>query len=244
LVIEKTPFVDPTRSPEGNAVNGVSEAGSEAFFELAIPGHDGDNSFRNEYRNRDETRTYTDWQASQGITEGFTGRSDTLRAGEPLHVVAINRATGYVGSIRTPNVSDGINTGVELDKLVLYPPNLKVRVERRYQVQRGLTQGEDRRYLVGTEGAALSSDQYVSVHTEWLDHQGGQLPAGLPGFTARLSSLVATNTLNDAVEHFEIKPGKHIQVLELVGGSMSSIPSPGPSAILEQPKLSMGPKSS
>ena len=214
LVIEKSPFA----VNQGNALNGVDTSTDTAFFELAIPGRDGRNAFSNQFRVQS---SYEQWQASLGVTEAFQSDSDSLRVGEPIRVVAINRATGYLGSVRTSvSSTSGADLGIELEQLVLYPPNIKVRVERHYEVAQGLTQGEGRHYKVGSEGAALTSDQYVSIHTEWLDQDGGQLPTTLPGYTARLSTLVASNTLDSNVTHFSISPGKHIEVLKLNAGTM------------------------
>ena len=213
LVIEKSPFA----INQGNALNGVDVSTDTAFFELAIPGRDGRNAFCNQFRVQS---SYEQWQASLGVTEAFQSDSDSLRVGEPIRVVAINRATGYLGSVRTSvSSTSGADLGIELEQLVLYPPNIKVRVERHYEVAQGLTQGGERHYKVGSEGAALTSDQYVSIHTEWLDQDGGQLPTTLPGYTARLSSLVASNTLDSNVTHFGISPGKHIEVLKLNAGT-------------------------
>ena len=80
---------------------------------------------------------------------------------------------------------------IQLPNIKLYPPNLRIQVERHYQVDKGLTAGQTRNYRVGSEGAALASDQFVAIHTQWLDQDGTALPCELPGYTGRLVNLVA-----------------------------------------------------
>jgi len=80
---------------------------------------------------------------------------------------------------------------IQLPNIKLYPPNLRIQVERHYQVDKGLTAGQTRNYRVGSEGAALASDQFVAIHTQWLDQDGTALPSELPGYTGRLVNLVA-----------------------------------------------------
>jgi len=218
LVVEKTPFSDG----RGTGTNGVSTEINGGYFELTIPGRDGVQSAQFFGRAKG---LYEDWQADMDLEEAFQGDVDSLRAGEPIRVVAINRSTGYVGSVRTNLTSsedlsfNDSTLGIQIPNLILYPPNMKVEVTRQYEVEYGLTQGEERQYGVGFEGAALHGDQYLSVHTEWLDYDGTQLPSKLPGLTGRLSSLVSENTLDSTVNHFDIKPGKHIEVLNLSNGT-------------------------
>lgn len=66
---------------------------------VTIPGQDAGHSFRAVYRNRSLYNAYEDWQASHGIQDSLQGHnSDSLRVGEPLTLVVINRATGYIGT--------------------------------------------------------------------------------------------------------------------------------------------------
>jgi hypothetical protein len=59
--------------------------------------------------------------------------------------------------------------------MTMVPPNQKVWAERNYDVEKGLTAGEDRTYTIGAEGAALTSDTTVTIYTEWLDEFGRPL---------------------------------------------------------------------
>ena len=57
-------------------------------------------------------------------------KADVLRTGEQVQIVAINRATGYMGSVTAP-IKLQTNNGrtsidVPFEKLILRPPNLKV----------------------------------------------------------------------------------------------------------------------
>ncbi|RFA25355.1 hypothetical protein CAI21_19420, partial [Alkalilimnicola ehrlichii] len=137
---------------------------------------------------------------------------DQLRPGEAVQVVAINRKTGYIGTATTTlTPPTGGMIDVRINGLQLGPPNLKVRVERKAAI------GEQDNYLVGFEGAGLSSDIHVAVITEWYDHDGTPLPASLPGFTGRLARTVADRQLGGGVAHFPIQPGRHTQMLRLQG---------------------------
>ena len=80
----------------------------------------------------------------------------------------------------------------------MYPPNLKIRAERKYEVQSGLTAGDERELLIGFEGSGLTSDQYVAIYSEWYDWDGTPLPDDLPGYTGRLAMVVAKNVLGQA----------------------------------------------
>ena len=153
LVVEKlnyARFGDLTETPK----NGVDEQSSLGYFELTIPGQDAGNSFRNLYRDRSLYKDYEDWQASYGVQESLQGyKADSLRVGEPLTLVVINRATGYLGSASTSvlDVTDQ-SINIELPDIRLFPPNLQVQVDRQYQVDKGLTAGQTRNYRVGSEG--------------------------------------------------------------------------------------------
>ncbi len=112
---------------------------------------------------------------------------------------------------------------ITLPDIKLFPPNLQVQVDRQYEVDKGLTAGETRHYRVGSEGAALTSDQYVSIHTQWLNHDGTALPSELPGYTGRLANLVGDGQLNQSsANHFSIAPGKHTEVIKLPNPALST----------------------
>ena len=212
MVVERRPFTDREDSP----VNGVDEGTGLGYFELAIPGRDAAGSLTAQLNME---RDYEAWQASLGVVN-VTGRdTDSLRPGEPLKVVVVNRATGYIGTALT-SVAEGSGEGsaIELSDVVLYPPNLKVHVEREYTVEGGSSAGKTRRYTVGMEGSALQSDAYVAVHTEWLDRDGSALPSALPGYTGRLASVIGTDFLSNGTAHFEITPGRQVELLDFTPG--------------------------
>ncbi len=175
---------------------------------------------------------FTDWATYNQFTQPYRQRdADHLKSGEWVRLIAINRNTGYVGSQRM-QLSDASQGGLlsfPVPPVVMRPPNLRVWAEREYEVEQGLTQGEERQYLVGAEGASLTSDAQVTVYTEWLDHDGRPLPEGLGaaegrqyGLTGRLAKVVAENTLAPATDggvqggdlaNFPIGPGLQKQVL-------------------------------
>lgn len=163
--------------------------------------------------------------------ELYERESDHLRPGERVKVVAINRATGYMGSLVTPVyvAGEGGESGAEItfavDDIAMGPPNLKVWARRSTTVEHGFTAGEAREYAIASEGAGLSSDASIEVYTEWLDHDGTALPEGLQdyGFTGRLAKLVADKKLgNTSVAHFPIHPGRHIQVIQVQNSDLSA----------------------
>jgi len=178
------------------------------------------------------TGGYEQWASDNFLSEPFQKReANHLKPGEFVRVVAINRATGYVGTQRVQLKSAGEFTGqlaVEVDDIEMRPPNLKIWAERDFEVEQGLTAGEDRNFVVGNEGAALTSDTTITIFTEWLDHDGTPLPDGLGadsgeqyGLTGRLAKIVAANTLQAAstagsnLAEFPIAPGRKIQAVNV-----------------------------
>ncbi len=235
LVMGKSPFYpegsSSAASGYGNGVNGISGVG-QGYFEVAIPGRDnqhdyhyinsGADNLANELSDpSNKSLKYNAWQATQFVEADFRGETDSLRVGEPLQVVVINRATGYIGSAETAveavsQASGQSPLAIPLGDIVLQPPNLKVSVKRQYKVEMGLTQGQSRQYTVGSEGAALHSDQYVKVTTDWRAADDTPLPSMLPGYTGRLTSLGADTTLGvSSVKQFGIEPGFNTEIIEL-----------------------------
>ena len=108
----------------------------------------------------------------------------------------------------------------EIPPLVLRPPNLKATVERQYEIEAGLTKGEQRNYQIGFEGSALSSDQVITLTTEWLDHDNRPLPQSLPGYTGQFARVVGKYEVGRSgdLDWFSIKPGKNMQVVKLPEG--------------------------
>ena len=148
------------------------------------------------------TSSFEDWATSYQLAEPLRKReSDHPRPGEYIKVVAINRATGYTGTARFKlDTSEGIGLDVVAPDIVMTPPNLKIWAERTYDVEAGLTKGEERRYLVGAEGGALTSDKTITIFTEWLDQDGKPFPDQLGldngeqfGLTGRLAPVSYTH---------------------------------------------------
>ena len=176
-----------------------------------------------------------------------------LRPGDLVKVVAINRSTGYTGmalgrvyvdsaaaaraasegagvlneqyTVQSDGLSviaDPENAAKDL-RIDMYPPNLRVQVDREYDVQFGATAGEERNYIVGFEGSALNTDKIITVRTEWFAQDGSPLPAGLPGLTGRLarvrSGVLEEVGVEDAsgtnVGEFPIQPGVQVSVARL-----------------------------
>ncbi|MCP3874439.1 MAG: hypothetical protein GY699_14950, partial [Desulfobacteraceae bacterium] len=73
------------------------------------------------------------------------------------------------------------------------------------------------------EGSGLTSDEYIEITTEWTDADGTPLPQTLEGYTGRLAKVVAQNTLGNTgyLANFEIKPGRHLQLVQLPEGTVS-----------------------
>jgi len=164
---------------------------------------------------------FEDWQAATNINEELQGRrADHLRVGEQVKVIMINRATGYMGSaIGTfgENLGSGL-ISFSPEPIVMRPPNLKIKTERTFDIESGLTAGEQREYIIGFEGSGLTSDKLVAITTEWVDWDGSPLPEDLPGYTGRLAKVVEEHVLGPVsgqIANFDIKPGKHIQLVHL-----------------------------
>ncbi|WP_159558526.1 hypothetical protein [Alcanivorax sp. S71-1-4] len=183
-----------------------------------------------------------------GFSSRYQAREVDLPApGESLYLVAINRVTGYTGSLRfelgRPGAGDG-GARQNVPELALLPPNVKVWAQRLTEIEAGLTQGEEREYLISHEGAATSSDIIVGLYTEWLAPDGSPMPAALGtnrgedyGLTGRLAKVVDGNlvavsagqavedtvSLEEAltagsagnVAEFGIGPGRQLQLLRL-----------------------------
>ncbi len=170
---------------------------------------------------------FQQWQMAEGVVDNsplYTQQADHLRPGEKVRIIAINRATGYLGShIQELQAAGNGGTNLEIsfnvDDIILLPPNLKVWAERQSRTELGMTQGEINKYLVGSEGAGMSGDQFILIYTEWLDPDGLPLPEELGdyGYTARLARIVSENTLDsvDMVDNVPVKPGKQLSLIRL-----------------------------
>jgi hypothetical protein len=168
---------------------------------------------------------WEDWQADNKINPKLHSRqSDFIRTGEQIRIVAINRATGYIGTALTTlnETKDGGDLTVFVPPITLKAPNLKVWATRRYQPQ-GLLQNADTvRNTISNEGAATSDDYLIEIHTQWTDENGLPLPDHLKdrGYTGRLVKVAsnAANPYQTRVQEFAINPGRHLQVIKFKEG--------------------------
>jgi len=161
-----------------------------------------------------EGRRRIPWVPTESAATEFTddNRPDFLRPGEEVKIIAINRATGYIGS-QSVRLKEIFN--IPTDTIKLYPPNLKIIATRTYKDEKGLSKGTQHdNQLIGSEGAGLTSDTYVKIQTIWLDQDGGVLPENLPGYTGRLAISTGSAT-EDFSGNFAIKPGYQTEFVQL-----------------------------
>jgi hypothetical protein len=149
-----------------------------------------------------------------------------LYSDDKVKVILVNRATGYIGSAIADveedrpkdldgNIADDLGfISFSPGPILMRPPNLKIKAERRYVVDSGLTAAEKRNYIIGFEGSGLTSDEVIVITTDWVDADGTPLPHDLPGYTGRLAKVVGRNQLGQ-ISNFDIKPGLHTQVIQL-----------------------------
>ncbi|MCB9617004.1 MAG: RHS repeat protein, partial [Sandaracinus sp.] len=175
-----------------------------------------------------------------GIDATYLRPDDTwrrfLRPGDAVRIVAINRASGYVGSLRTiVGILGGrVVIGHPGQRILLGPPSLRVFATRCYDDTSGgsphgdASCGMGRENVITFEGAGTTGDHYVRIVTEWLDYDGTPLPEELPGFTGRISRSIGSgglvplgrveaSTEGDATGLFPIRPGRHTAVVQLPG---------------------------
>ena len=189
----------------------------------------------------DRRQSFEEWATDYQLTEPFAKReADHPRPGEFIKVVAINRATGYMGTARVMLTSAAENNlvagllDVEVPHIVMTPPNLKIWAQRDYEVDAGLNEGDEHQNTIGNEGAALTSDAKVTIYTEWLDEYGQALPEELGlddgaqyGLTGRLAKVASPNQLRgvalaDDLAEFPIAPGRNTQVLRVRSGTRNA----------------------
>ena len=198
---------------------GRSEAEND-FFHFTIPVRGPEDQFSTYGR---RAGGFANWQAKNKMNPDLQRfEADHLRPGEALRVVAINRPTGYIGSVRaimTPPTVGGY-IGVFIPAILMGPPNLKVWATRQYKPAGLLANSDTERRMVSNGGAATTDDHLVEVHTEWRDHTGYPLPVGLTGYgyTGRLTKQIGEGgTFDNAAQEFEINPGRQMQVLKFSG---------------------------
>ncbi|MDE1462695.1 hypothetical protein [Spartinivicinus poritis] len=173
---------------------------------------------------------WSDWQAKNKMNPALLEhKADHLRTGEPVRVIAINRATGYIGTALTTlgGTQAGGNITSPVPTIIMSPPNLKVWATRRYQPQGIKANSDAERHNIGNEGAALTSDYIIEVHTEWLDENDRPLPAELEGrgYTARLAKIVQDPSNSDdplaasQIHEIAIDPGRRLQLVKFTEGN-------------------------
>jgi hypothetical protein len=168
------------------------------------------------------------WQVANQMSPALQQhKSDFLRNGEQLRIVAINRATGYIGTMITTlqAATDGGNITSPVQPITMGPPNLKVWATRRVQPQGLLKTADKDRYTISNEGAAEVNDYVIEVHTQWLDANGYALPDGLKGrgYTGRLVKVSSDpgeggDVFSTQVTEFPINPGRELQVVKFNEG--------------------------
>lgn len=201
----------------------VDEESRKMFYRIPVRGP-GDNSY---FFKQIAYGAFDQWQKQYNFEEEFQkNQADHLRVGEAVKVVMINRATGYMGTGKARIGVDKDNNPTHMlnfspEEIKLHAPNLKVKAERAYEIDSGLSktqQGDEPINIIGFEGSGLVSDKWIRLTTEWMDQDGTPLPNDLPGYTGRLAKIVKQNELEEAngnLAHFEIKPGRHTQMIQL-----------------------------
>ena len=167
---------------------------------------------------------FTKWQSAGGFKEEFQKRTaNHLKAGEQVRIIAINRPTGYIGSktFQLQSSLSGNLINLNSQQIQMGPPNLKIWAERKSKIESGMTKGDEKKQLIGNEGAGLGSDISIAIYSDWRDADGSPLPEELAdyGYTGRLAKIVAANQLApvgaNSLSQFKIKPGQQVQVIQL-----------------------------
>jgi hypothetical protein len=201
--------------------SGVDDKQGSFRFTIQLRGS-AENTYALSGRNGEAN--FNKWQSAGGFTEEFQKRTaNHLKSGEQVRIIAINRPTGYMGSTRI-NLNASLNGNmIDLNqaRIQLTPPNLKIWAERKNKIEQGMTSGEEKKQLIGNEGAGLGSDISIAIYSDWRDQDGGPLPEALAdfGYTGRLAKIVAANQLAPVgannLSQFKIKPGQQVQVIQL-----------------------------
>ncbi|MBF0118181.1 MAG: alpha/beta hydrolase [Desulfobacterales bacterium] len=150
---------------------------------------------------------------------------------DKIKIVAINRATGYIGTtICDINKDRNGSINIKPSQIFMRPPKLLISGVRIPKLESTLSKQVPKPYIIGFEGAGLTSDQTIAIRTYWNeDWNGNPLPKNLSGFTGRLAKVIAPNTLGKVsgkieiakgfeagqIGQFEIKTGIHTQLVRL-----------------------------
>jgi RHS repeat-associated protein len=231
LVLERKGLSEQeARSAENGNSTGLGEDDQFFFYRLMLRGPM--DYALNLGGGTNRSGTWAEWATRYKLPEPYQRReADHLKSGEWVRLVVINRKTGYMGTQRLQLNDASQNAAgylsLPVDDITLSPPRLKVWAERNYTQEQGLQQGkEERNNIIGAEGAALASDDLVTIYTEWYDEFGLPLPEGLGvdngeqyGLTGRLAKVVGQDQLAEVAQgglaEFPIAPGRHTQVLRI-----------------------------
>lgn len=138
----------------GIPASDVDAALSQAYFQIVMPGPNSGNAIA-----ASTSGGLLAWQSALGLSSAVRGKDvDAIRPGEPLEVVVINRATGYIGTLRTTASAAGLSAPIALQNIILGPPNLKLIVERVYKQETPTGTAQQLTHTVGYQGAANSND--------------------------------------------------------------------------------------
>jgi len=219
------------REEDVNPVDfGVDAENSQFFYTLQMRNSFGD-LFGFGYGGfKSNSTDFDKWQSESGINpELHQQQADHLQPGDQIRIYAINRVSGYMGvadtTMKAASEEGATGLSFNIDTIEMHPPNLKISAERGYNIKHGLEAGTFREdQVIGFEGAALTSDNYIAITSEWHDPQGRPLPEALngAGYTGRIATLSGPQTLqqdHDGISNFEINPGKRLQILQLPNNS-------------------------
>lgn len=126
------------------------------------------------------------WQMDEGVVSSsstlYQRAADHLRPGEVVRIIAINRASGYLGAVtETPEASSAgggdLDIAFDVRDIQMMPPNIKVWAERKRKSQLDMSDEAIQQNLIGNEGAGMSNDDFIVIYTEWLDQDGDPLPS-------------------------------------------------------------------
>jgi hypothetical protein len=234
LILERKGLTEAEakKSEIGNAT-GVNDKADHFFYRLMLRGP-MDNAL-NIGGGIQRSGTWNEWATRYKLPEPYQKReADHLKSGEWIRLVLINRVTGYMATQRvqlndaSQNASGFLSLPV--NDMALMPPNLKIWAERKLELEQGVlskdAEENKRNYIVGQEGASLTSDPIIEVYTEWYDEEGRALPEELGkdkgeqyGLTGRLARVAGTDSLSAVsgsdLANFPIQPGRHTQVLKI-----------------------------
>ncbi len=204
---------------------GVDESQGKFAYTLRLVGSRG-RLYGGDLDSEQSENEFSQWQVDEGIVGNsplYQREADHLRPGERVRIIAINRASGYLGSksvaLQAAGNGDALELSFDVEDIELLPPNLKVWAERQSRTELGMSEGEINNSLIGSEGAGMSDDTFIAIYSEWLDPDGLPLPQGLPdfGYTGRLAKVDAQGKLvaADYISNFVVTPGLKVHLLRL-----------------------------